>query len=261
MVISFVIVEYFCLDNLERAVQSIFEYTQAAIFEIIIVSNSVYAPEKQDEIRSSFPGISVIFSRKNVGFGKAVNEGIRKSSGEFILLLNPDGMLIDHSLQVAIDFMSAHPQIAAIGPKIVENTGEIQDSCREFMTFGILVTRMMKRLILKKSGPVLENKDYLSRHQVDWVSGACMLVRKDAITSTGMLDERYFMYVEDMDWCRNFHVKGWQVWYLPDWIVQHNAGRASTGRACLVNRLMWIHFASFCKYSLKWALNRDGKKW
>lgn len=256
MDISFIIVEYFCTDILQEAVQSIFDHASTRSFEIIVVSNSSYSQKRQAELCLSFPKVEIIFNQKNFGFGRAVNQGIRKSSGKFVFLLNPDAQLVDQSLARAIEFMVAHEQVAVLGPLIVDSTGQIQDSCREFMTFGSMLKRMYKRLALTSRGGVLEKKDYFRAHQVDWVSGACLLARKEAITKAGLLDERYFMYVEDMDWCRNFYKYGWQVWFLPDWKVEHNASRASSDRWALMNRLMWIHLLSFLKYNIKWMCNR-----
>jgi N-acetylglucosaminyl-diphospho-decaprenol L-rhamnosyltransferase len=250
--ISFTIVEYFCLDTLREAVQSIFAHPWPGPFEIIVVSNSAYSQEQQLEIGAKFPQVEFIFNQHNAGFGKGVNQGIRKSSGKYVMLLNPDAKLTNQSLANAVKFMDAHGQVAVIGPLIVDHTGQVQDSCREFMTFGIMLKRMFKRIAGRSHGGVLDNKDYFTAHRVDWVSGACLLARKEAITQAGLLDERYFMYVEDMDWCRNFYKHGWLVWFLPDWQVEHNAGRASSGRLGLVNKLMWIHFMSFCKYNIKW---------
>ena len=100
---------------------------------------------------------------------------------------------------------------------------------------------------------VLEQRDYTRAEKVNWVSGACMLVRKSAIDKVGMMDERYFMYVEDMDWCRLFNRRGFEVWYQPIWSVEHNAGRGSTAKFNVGNKLMWIHASSLIKYFLKWS--------
>lgn len=254
--ISFIIVEYFCIPALKDVVQSIYDYASECSFEIIVISNSSYSQQIQIDIRSSFPGIEFTFNQKNLGFSRGVNQGIRNSSGEFLLLLNPDAKLVDQSLPNAVDFMIAHNQVAVLGPLIVDNSGQLQDSCREFMTFGTMFNRMSKRIFARNLGEsVLEDKDYYTAQQVDWVSGACLLARSKAISDAGPMDERYFMYVEDMDWCRNFQQHGWEVWFLPTWKVEHNAGRASSSRLWLMNRLMWTHLLSFCKYNLKWSLS------
>jgi N-acetylglucosaminyl-diphospho-decaprenol L-rhamnosyltransferase len=256
MDISLILVEYFCTDTLREAVQSIFAHVSSYSFEIIVVSNSSYSQEKQAEIKSNFSKVDFIFNQKNLGFGRAVNQGIRKSSGKFVCLLNPDAKLIDRSLEKALKAMDKNEKIAVIGPHMLDSTGQVQDSCRKFLTFSTMLKRMYRRISGRSHGSVLEDKNYTAAHQVDWVSGACLLARKKAIVDAGLMDERYFMYVEDMDWCRNFQRFGWQTWFLPGWSVEHNAGRASSGRICLMNKLMWIHFLSFCKYTIKWTGKR-----
>jgi GT2 family glycosyltransferase len=124
------------------------------------------------------------------------------------------------------------------------------------MGFNDLLKRIVLRIVKPRSENILEKKDYSKTHYVGWVSGACMLVRKAAIDDVGLMDERYFMYAEDMDWCRNFQNYNWRVCYLPDWKVEHNAGRGSSSRFGLSNKLMWIHISSLCKYYAKWSVSK-----
>ena len=98
----------------------------------------------------------------------------------------------------------------------------------------------------------MENTDYSKAQQVDWVSGGCLLGRRSSIDETGLMDERYFMYMEDMDWCKRFWQKGFEVWYLPEWKIEHIGGKASTKKFSITNKLMWIHMISYCKYYFKW---------
>ncbi len=251
MDLSFIIVEYKDIETVRRAVRSIFSHIKQYEYEIIILCNSSYPKNIQRKIKDSLLSCSLIF-QDNVGFSKAVNKGIKLSSGTFVVLLNPDAEFMDNSIEIAVAFMGNHKRAAIIGPKIIDNRTEIQDSCRKFMTPSVLLKRIFARVIKKSSGAVLEKRDYSSTAEVDWVSGACMLVRKSAIADVGPMDDRYFMYVEDMDWCRTFKKNGWQIWYLPRWSVEHNAGRGSSGRINLFNRLMWIHINSLLKYFVKW---------
>lgn len=251
MDISVIIVEYKDIDIVQRAVKSVFKYAQDVEYEIIVISNSSYIEKDQAEAQQAWLGCRIVF-QDNVGFSKAVNKGIDMSAGDFVMLLNPDTEFIDNSLAAAVEFMENQPDVAIIGPKILDNKTQVQDSCREFMTISILWKRMFARITKRASGAILEKRDYSIADQVDWVSGACMLVRKKAIDEAGKMDDRYFMYVEDMDWCRNFNRYEWQVWFFPDWCIEHNAGRGSTGGFNLFNRLMWIHVMSLIKYKVKW---------
>jgi N-acetylglucosaminyl-diphospho-decaprenol L-rhamnosyltransferase len=254
MDISAVIVEYQDPVSLARAVNSLQERAAGLSTEIIVVSNSIYPPAKQDEIRASLPEVHFIFNRENLGFGRAVNQGIARARGRFILLLNPDARLLDDNLGKVVQFLEDNPRVAVVGPLIVDSAGHFQDSCRQFLTLSKLLGRTLKRIFGIGNMPVLEEKDYQQGHRVDWVCGACLVARKAAIDKIGMLDERFFMYLEDMDWCRRFWEGGWEVWFQPCLSVEHNASRGSTSRFRLANRLMWIHLASLFKYFNKWAL-------
>ena len=252
MDISFIIVEYMDTKTLEEAVFSIQNHVSDVTKEIIVISNSSYSSNEQAEIQSKFFGTRFIFNQSNLGFAKAVNQGVKVSTGEFILLLNPDAKILNNDFFWLIEFMEQHPNIGMLGPQIIDRDGEIQDSYRYFMTIKKLLCRNIRRFRKISSGGILENKNYSDLQPIDWVSGACMLVRREAIESVGLMDERYFMYIEDMDWCRRFWKVGWEVWYQPDWKIEHNSGRGSTKSFNIGNKLMWIHLISFCKYYFKW---------
>jgi N-acetylglucosaminyl-diphospho-decaprenol L-rhamnosyltransferase len=249
---SVIIVEYKDIETVRSAVRSIAANLSDIESEIFVVSNSLYGPDTQRYLKAELPDVNLIFNRENVGFAKACNQGIKESKGEFILLINPDACLLDKSIGSALDLMKKNNRIAILGPMIIDARGATQDSCRDFMTFGKLLKRTFKRISTSRSNGICETEDLHGVRSVDWVSGACMLIRREAINKEGLLDERYFMYVEDMDWCRTFWRGGWEVWYQPGWKVEHNAGRGSTSGINIVNKLMWIHILSYFKYRLKW---------
>jgi N-acetylglucosaminyl-diphospho-decaprenol L-rhamnosyltransferase len=252
MDISVIIVEYKDIDIVLNAVRSIAGNLSDLVYEIFVVSNSLYGPDTQRYLTTEFPGVNLIFNRENVGFAKACNQGIKESKGEHVLLVNPDASLLDRSIEHALDLMKKNNRIAIVGPTIIDRSGVVQDSCRNFMTFGKLLKRTLKRTPTSRSNGIVETEDVHDVRSVDWVSGACMLIRREAINEVGLLDERYFMYVEDMDWCRTFWSTGWEVWYQPGWKIEHNAGRGSTSGINVLNKLMWIHILSYSKYRLKW---------
>ncbi|GAM10716.1 N-acetylglucosaminyl-diphospho-decaprenol L-rhamnosyltransferase [Geobacter sp. OR-1] len=255
MDLSVIIVEYKDTEIIIPAINSIITWCNDST-EIIVTSNSCYSDEKQADIISKFSAANFIFNSENVGFGKACNQGILRSTGEYVLLFNPDCRMLDSSIKYAVKMMEENPYIGVIGPMIIDNAGEIQDSCRYFMTPLKLINRLLKRTFKSNTGSVLESVDTSKPQTIDWVSGACMLVRRSAIDSAGMFDPRYFMYVEDMDWCRTFWKHNWEVWHQPLWKVEHNAGRESTTRFSIMNRLMWIHIISLVKYYAKWLFMR-----
>jgi N-acetylglucosaminyl-diphospho-decaprenol L-rhamnosyltransferase len=252
MNISAIIVEYKDIETVRNAVRSIEANLSNYQYDIFVVSNSSYSLNVQDRLRIELPGINFIFNVENTGFAKACNQGIKESKSEHILLINPDASLLDESIKHALDLMKKNRRIAVVGPMIVNKEAIIQDSCRYFMTFRKLLWRTLRRFVTSQKEGIHEAGNIGNSQPVDWVSGACMLVQREAINQAGPLDERYFMYIEDMDWCRTFWKSGWEVWYQPRWRIEHNAGRGSTSGSKLRNKLMWVHILSYCKYCLKW---------
>lgn len=252
MDLSVIVVEYRSTEVVKDAVTSFRENLADFKYEIIVISNSVYGLELREKLKRDLPGVNFIFNEHNVGFSKANNQGMRRAIGEIILLINPDAKLLDRSVHFAVELMKSKQRVAIVGPLIIDKDGVVQDSCRDFMTGSRLLSRSYKRFFKLQSGGIVEKKDLSRKQQVDWVSGACMLVRRASIKSVGYMDERYFMYMEDMDWCRTFWINGWEVWHEPKWRVEHNAGRGSSSRFHLANKLLWIHLLSYCKYLLKW---------
>jgi N-acetylglucosaminyl-diphospho-decaprenol L-rhamnosyltransferase len=253
MDLSVVIVEYLDLASLREAISSIRGNIGQLETEVIVVSNSAYPGSIQAEIRRDFLGVRLIFNQNNRGFAAGVNQGLALAQGEFVLLLNPDARLLDESIVHALELFRANPRVAVVGPLILDRSGKIQDSCRRFLSLGILLQRTAKRILHRGNVPIPEEIDYNLSQKVDWVCGACLLVRHSAIADIGPLDERFLMYMEDMDWCRRFWQKGWEVWFQPLWKVEHNAGRGSTSRFRLTNKLLWLHLASLSKYLVKWG--------
>lgn len=252
MDLSVIIVEYRDIEMLERAILSVNNNITEINKEIIVVSNSSYPTKKQNDIKLNFRGVQCIFNKNNLGFAKAVNQAIKMSSGEIVMLLNPDARLLDNSFLRAIELMRDNKNIAVVGPMTIDGKGQLHDTFREFMSPITLITRTLKRLFNRESKSPFENRDFMKVQQVDWVSGGCMVVRQAAIEKSGLMDERYFMYIEDMDWCRRFWRNGYEVWYLPDWKVEHLGSKGSTKDFRITNKLMWIHLISYFKYYFKW---------
>jgi GT2 family glycosyltransferase len=252
MDLSVIIVEYLDLESLEKAIRSIYFHISKLRVEVIVISNSEYPIEKQAEIRSRFRETQFTFNQANLGFAKAVNQGIKVSAGKFVMLLNPDARLLDDSAQGAIEFMRENMKIAVVGPMTLKGNGQLHDTCRRFMNPWLLMARTIKRLLNFEKEAVLEEMDYSKMQKVDWVSGGCLIARKSAIDESGLMDERYFMYMEDMDWCRQFWQNSFEVWYLPEWKIEHIGGKASTTEFRITNKLMWVHLISYFKYYFKW---------
>lgn len=262
MKLSIVIVEYNDLISLSNVLHSIYKNVKCIEYEIIVVSNSNYNFSKQKDIKNLHDNVIFIFNSTNRGFAKAVNQGLRLSEGDYVLIINPDALLLDDNIISSLMFLEKNPKICAVGPRIINHQGEVQDSLRLFLSLKTLITRtyerIKNRLINKKAShkanpQLLEYEVCPLPHPVDWISGACMLIKKSAINKVGLMDERFFMYCEDMDWCRRFWKHNYEVWSFPDWVVKHEASRASSLDIFSINRLKIIHIVSIIKYFLKWS--------
>jgi len=131
--ISFVILEYHCLEDLRKCVHSIYDKCSDIAYEIIVSSNSLYPPERQEIILKDFPGLQWIFNETNLGFAKAMNVGISLAAGKGVVIINPDACLYDGSMRAAYQYLISQKDIGVLGPKTIDKYGNLQDSCRKFM--------------------------------------------------------------------------------------------------------------------------------
>jgi GT2 family glycosyltransferase len=198
-------------------------------------------------LERKFPYIKWIFNKTNKGFAGGMNSGIIEASGEVIVMMNPDVRFHNDNIQRAFDYLMSNPNVGLIGPKIVDEKGNIQDSCRRFMTPKELLSRTCARVFRAKKVILNQNYDYFSTQTTDWVIGAFMMVRHDALETVGLLDHKYFLYVEDMDWCKRFWDNGFQVVYYPLLEVIYEGDRKSTSP--LISKKL------FNKYSLRHMRN------
>lgn len=226
--------------------------------EIIVVDNnsgddSVYL------LRSDFPEITVIDNKENMGLAAGVNTALKVATGTYYLVLNPDMTQLPGATQKLVDFMDNNPKVGIAGGKLISPNGKLQYSCYRFYTvFTIIYRRTF--LGTTKMGKeatrsfLMKDFDHASEKDVDWLMGACLIVRKKAYEEVGGMDERFFLYFEDVDWCRRFWEKGWRVTYVPQAVFSHFHQRSSEGGALigiLTNRPTREHIKSAFKYFWK----------
>lgn len=228
-----------CLDSLYR--------TGYDDFEAVVVDNG---RETVPEIPHP---VHLIRNPENVGFAKACNQGISVSSGEYVVLINPDTLVEKGFFESLDEFFGANPRAGTAGPKIVDGAGNLQLSARKELSFlsGLLGrTSLLTRLLPKN--PLMSRlfpsaKEPTGPTEVDWVSGACMIVRRRALEEIGLIDERFFMYFEDADLCRRAREAGWLVYYLPQIEVLHHTGASTRAKA----RAIWNLHKSALLYHRK----------
>jgi N-acetylglucosaminyl-diphospho-decaprenol L-rhamnosyltransferase len=183
-------------------------------------------------VEEGFPQVRLIANSENVGFTVGNNQGIAVSRGRYVLLLNPDTEVVDDALATMVEYMDNHPQVGVLGPQLLNPDGSIQSSRRRFPT---LATAFLESTVLQQWFPnnrVVRHYSMTDRsddevQEVDWVTGACLLARREAIEEVGLLDEGFFMYSEELDWCRRIKGQGWKVVYLPTARVIHYGAQSS----------------------------------
>lgn len=225
-IISFVIIEFHSTEDINACITSIKTRCENVPYEIIVSSNSCYPLETRSKLEHDFPEIRWSFNNKNGGFAYAMNQGLKIAHGEYMTIINPD-VRIKNGLDSMIEFMQSHPSIGAIAPLIVNEQGMIQDSARPYVSVQRYVWRCFKRIISHKSSVLDKNMDYTQVQTVDWVIGAFIMVRKEVYEKTKGLDEYYFMYAEDLDWCTRIRTFGYEVVYFPLSKVEYEGSRSA----------------------------------
>jgi GT2 family glycosyltransferase len=181
------------------------------------------------------PAVRVMANADNLGYARAINQGIAATTGAFVLAMNPDCVVRPGTLRALIGHLSVQPRCAIAAPRILNPDGSLEYSARAFPDhFAFLFNRysLLTRLFPGNRWSrryLLTDWDHASLRDVDWVSGACLMARREAIEQVGGMDETFFMFNEDVDWCRRMKLAGWSVTYIPSAEVVHDVG-ASRGR-------------------------------
>jgi len=203
--------------------------------------------------------IKLIKSPKNLGFGGGNNLGVENANGEYILIMNPDIFVNEDSVQKMVSYISTHPDVGILAPKLVYPDGQVQDSCRRLMKFSDLVIkrtplRALPFLRKRVEKYTMQDFDHNQIQEVDLLVGACLLIPHDVYKKIGGFDERYFLFMEDFDLCREVRKAGYKVIYYPDVAVTHNHKRLSGGSILklLTRKVFWHHVNSAIKYFWKW---------
>ncbi len=228
--ISAVIVSYNTRDLIKQCIDSIRKDAGVSV-EIIVVDNAS-EDGTQQMLREEYPDVHLIENPGNYGFAKANNIGFRASSGEFVFLVNSDTIIPENTFGALRDKMLADEKIGVLGPKLLFFDDSLQLSCKKFPSFKTVFNHafFLHRLFPGSywwADEEMPASFYEKESEADVVSGAFMCVRRKALEAVGGLDESFFFYGEDVDWCRRFRVGGWKVVYTPDVWLYHLEGGSS----------------------------------
>jgi len=231
--LDIIIVNYRSTDYLLRCLRSIYDTIHNLHVKIFVQDNTT--KDDVDRVKAEFPHVILSKNSCNMGFAKAINNALKQSNSPYIVLLNPDTYVImDGFFERILRYMEENPNVGIVGPKILNRDGSVQGSARTFTTpltglFGrsSMLTRLFPNNPFTRANVLTTRSDGKTHMEVDWVSGACLVARRRAIEDVGLIDQRFFVYWEDADWCRRMWNKGWKVVYFPKAYVIHYVGVSS----------------------------------
>ena len=244
--VSIIIVSFNAAADLERCLASLHAAPPSTPHGIVVVDNG--STDGSVAIARTWADVRVVEVGSNAGFARANNIGIRESRGDAILLLNNDTIVPPGAIDRLVDELNRHPDVAVVGPRLVDGAGRAE------LSFGRMIGPLneLRQRRLAQRGDV----DALTRRRQypDWVSGACLLVRRADAEAVGGLDERFFMYTEDVDFCTALRSRGRRVLFTPDVEVVHLRGRsAATAPRATRDAYVRSHLAFYEKHHPAWA--------
>jgi len=235
MDVSILIVAWNVRDLLLNCLRSVYQETTGIQFEVIYVDNGS-VDGSVEMVRKEFPQARIIENKDNKGFIKANNQAIEIATGRYVLLLNSDTIVLDNAIAKAVQFADARPQAAVVGCRVLNPDRTLQESCfRFYSTLNMLLdVSWLSRAFPHSSffgRKIYGGWDYNSEREVDVVVGCFSLVRMEAIKQVGVMDERFFVYGDDIDWCRRFVKAGWKVLFTPAGQIIHYGGQTTKKEA------------------------------
>jgi GT2 family glycosyltransferase len=238
--VSVVVVSYNTRDLLRECLRSV--YASAPPPREVFVVDNASRDESPAMVAAEFPAATVIALDRNLGFAGGNNVAIHRCRGRLILLLNPDATVAPDTISRLADALARWPRAASAGPRILNPDGSLQSSGYRFPSLlrEIRMSRRVNQVISLILGPDAPSPPPTVETEVDWSDGACMMLRREAVDAVGGLDERYFLFNEEVDWCFNARRLGWTILVVPEAIVWHHRGQSSsnTGTGSLSTSLL-----------------------
>ena len=224
--LSVIIVNWNTRDLLIPCLNSINQATQRMKAEVFVVDNGS-SDESGRAAKEGFSEVILVENEINLGFARANNQALRRSKGIYLLLLNPDTQVKGGAIEKLISLMEAHPHVGMTGVQLLNSDGSKQNSVANFPSLATeLLNKSLLRWLFPKRFPG-KGRDYPEPFEVDSVIGACMMVRRGAIEQVGLLDEDYFLFLEETDWCYRMKKAGWKIYHVPQAEVYHFQGKSA----------------------------------
>jgi GT2 family glycosyltransferase len=231
MDVSVIVVAWNVRELLRSCLQSVYQETKGIEFELIYVDNGS-EDGSLEMVRQEFPQVRIIPNQDNKGFIRANNQGIEVATGRYVLLLNSDTIVLENAIAKAVQFADVHPEAAVVGCRVLNPNRTLQDNCfRFYSTFNMILDVLWLSRAFRNNSlfgrKAYAGWNYDSEREVDVVVGCFSLVRMKAIQQVGMMDERFFTYGDDIDWCYRFKRAGWKVLFTPVPRIIHYGGQTT----------------------------------
>ena len=260
MDLSIIILNYKTKGLLKQCLRGIADSHLGMEYEVIVVDNAS-GDGSVEMVREGFPWATMIPLDRNGGFSAGNNVGIRQAKGAFVMILNPDVAVFRGAVDTMLDYMRHNPKVGLAVPKLVNPDGSVQMSAMRFPSFTLPIWRRTPLGRLPVPKKILDRYhmidwDHQESRPIGWALGACFLIRRAALDAVGFLDERFFLYVEDVDYCRRMWERGWEVHYVANAEMVHFHQRLSASRAALASLFSYparVHMQSWMKYFAKYT--------
>lgn len=250
--LSIIILNYHSAGLVKQCVRGIVNNITDINYEIIVVDNASH--DNVIKLNTMFPQVKFIILEKNNGFAAGNNAGLKVAQGKYVLILNPDIAVLKGSIEKMVNFLNQNIEVGMAVPQLLNPDHSIQYSVMRFPKWWLPLFRRTFLGSSKKAKKwlawyIMEDWDHTTSRRIDWALGACMMVRAEALMQVGLLDEKYFLYVEDTDWCRRFWQNNWKISYVADAQLIHYHMRESAEK--FLSKLNFIHLISWFKYFWK----------
>jgi len=254
--VSIVIVNWNTKKLLRDCLESVYAHAGDVEFEIVVIDNAS-TDGSTDMVKDKFKNVVLIENQDNCGFAKANNQGMAVAKGHYVLLLNSDTVVLDNAVANTVRFADENPSAAVIGCKVLNPDGTVQATCFKFPS---VLNILLSSSYLYK---VFPNHRFFGREGMTWwdrsdvrevdvVTGCFMLVRREAIEEVGVMDDGFFMYCEETDWCYRFVRNGWKVMFAPVGEIIHFRGQSTAQRPVAMTVQFWRSILRFIRKHHKW---------
>lgn len=225
MDLTIIIVSWNTSGLLNQCLDSIYKTGSRFTFEVIVVDNGS-SDDSVSLVEKQYPQVILIKNTQNRGFAAANNQGLAVGKGRYFMLLNSDTIVLPGAVDALLELADCNPRVGVIGPKLLNMDGSLQKSWASFPSF-------LSELVGQNFRVRQPVRDVQNTFDVDWIMGACMLVRSETISEVGQMDEDYFFYSEETDWCFRIKKKNWKIWYIDGAEIYHLGG-GSANRSSVI---------------------------